>query len=200
MGDGKLQNFEELRNRGLDVDAALRFTGGEDKYVIGLTRFYNAYEKNSNRIKKSYADKNYDDYTIIMHTLKSNARMIGDNELGNLAEKLQYAGEDREIETIEAETDNFLSMYKNLVDFIKPYTSDDDKELSKDACIKLANELKESLDDYDYDESIILLNKMSKYHFSTSHRVIYNDIRDYVEKFMYDEALGMTEQLVESIS
>ena len=54
--------------------------------------------------------------------------------------------------------------------------------------------------DYDYDESIILLNKMSKYHFSTSHRVIYNDIRDYVEKFMYDEALEMTEQLIEGIS
>lgn len=200
MGDSKLRNFEELRNRGLDVDAALRFTGGEDKYIIGLTRFYNAYEKNSNRIKKSYDNKNYEDYTIIMHTLKSNVRMIGDNELGDLAEKLQYAGEDREIETIEAETEKFLKMYKDLVDFIRPYTSDNETELSKDACIKIANELKESLDEYDYGESIILLNKMSKYHFSPSHKVIYNDIRDYVEKFMYDEALEMTEQLVESIS
>lgn len=196
-----MQDFEELRKRGLDVDAALRFTGGEDKYIVGLTRFCNAYEKNSNRIKKSYETKNYDDYTLIVHSLKSNARMIGDNELGNLAEKLQYAGEDRDIEVIDSDTSKLLDMYKELVEFIKPYTSDEvDKGLSKDAAIKLANELKEALDDYDYDESLILHKKLSSYHFRPSDRVVYNDIRDEIEEFKYEEAIELVDELIKCLS
>ena len=201
MGDVKLQNFEELRNRGLDVDSALRFTGGEDRYITGLTRFYNAYEKNSNRIRNAYYNKDYEDYALIVHSLKSNARMIGDNELGNLAEKLQYAGEDRDIETIDLETNNLLKMYKSLVDFIEPYTSSDVEEgLSKEEVIKLLNELKDSLDDYEYEESLILHKKIAKYHFSPSQRVIYNDIKDTIEKFMYEEAIEMTDNIIKSIS
>lgn len=196
-----MQDFNDLRENGLDVDAALRYTGGEDKYIVGLNRFYNAYEKNSNRIKNSYDSKNYEDYTIIVHSLKSNARMIGDNELGDLAEKLQYAGEDRDIELIDAETEHLLIMYKDLVNLIKPYVNEDSTDgLDKDAAIKIANELIEKLEDYDYEDSIILHKKLAEYKFKPQDRVIYNDIKDEIEKFQYDEACELVGELIEHIS
>ena len=196
-----MQDFNDLRENGLDVDAALRYTGGEDKYIVGLNRFYNAYEKNSNRIKNSYDSKNYEDYTIIVHSLKSNARMIGDNELGELAEKLQYAGEDRDIELIDAETEHLLTMYKDLVNLIKPYVNEDSTDgLDKDAATKIANELIEKLEDYDYEDSIILHKKLAEYKFKPQDRIIYNDIKDEIDKFQYDEACELVGELIEHIS
>lgn len=196
------QDFQDLRDAGLDVDAAIRFTGGADKYIKGLNRFYNAYETNSNRIKNSYENHNIEDYTIIVHSLKSNSRMIGDNELGDFAEELQYAGQGRDMDKINANTSRLLEMYANLVETIKPYVDAEEKDsgLSGDAAIKILKELLDALEDYDYNDSIILHSKLAEYDFKPSDKTVYSDIKEEIEIFNYDAAGELAQELIDRIS
>lgn len=182
------QEFDTLRENGLDVDAALSFTGNDSRYIKALTRYYNAYEKNSTRIKNSYDNKDYEDYAIIVHSLKSNSRMIGDNELGDLAEKLQYAGQDKDVDLIEAETENLLAKYKQLVELIEPYVDNSEEDRAKADALKLSNELKSAIEDLDYNKSVKIYDKLSHVSMHASNKMILQGIKTKLDQFMYEEA------------
>lgn len=192
------QDLNVLRQRGLDVDAALQYTGGEDRYIKSLNRFVNAYEKNRHRIESSYNNKDYDDYAIVVHSLKSNARMIGDYKLGDLAEKLQYAGQDKDEALIRSETEGMLKMYEELVESITPFIENEDTQGSQEI-IKLAVELKEALDDYDYNKSIATFEQLKRSNISASDKIICNKISSNIEQFQYEEASDVVSELIENL-
>ena len=194
--DSMEQNFDILREKGLDVDAALSFTGNDSRYIKALTRYYNAYEKNSARIKNSYDNKDYEDYTIIVHSLKSNSRMIGDNELGDLAEKLQYAGQDKDVDLIEAETENLLTKYKELVDLIEPFVDNSEEDRAKADALKLSNELKSAIEDFDYNKSVEIYDKLSHVSMHASNKMILQGIKTKLDEFMYEEAAQAVGDLI----
>ena len=191
-------DFNVLRENGLDVDAALKFTGSDDRYVKALTRFYNGYNKNRTRIENSYNSKDYEDYAIVVHSLKSNARMIGDYKLGDLAEKLQYAGQDKDEVLIRSETEGMLKMYEELVELITPFIKHGDSEGNKEIII-LAVELKEALDDYDYNKSITTFEQLSRSGMSASNKIICNKISNNIEQFQYEEASDIVSELIENL-
>ena len=190
------QSFDTLRENGLDVDAALSFTGNDSRYIKALTRYYNAYEKNSARIKNSYDNKDYEDYAIIVHSLKSNSRMIGDNELGDLAEKLQYAGQDKDVDLIEAETENLLTKYKQLVELIEPFVDNSEEDKAKADALKLSNELKNAIEDFDYNKSIEIYDKLSHVSMHVSNKMILQGIKTKLDEFNYEEAAQAAGDLI----
>ena len=190
------QEFDTLRENGLDVDAALSFTGNDSRYIKALTRYYNAYEKNSARIKNSYDNKDYEDYAIIVHSLKSNSRMIGDNELGDLAEKLQYAGQDKDVDLIEAETENLLAKYKQLVELIEPFVDNSEEDRAKADALKLSNELKSAIEDFDYNKSVEIYDKLSHVSMHASNKMILQGIKTKLDEFMYEEAAQAAGDLI----
>ena len=190
------QGFDTLREKGLDVDAALSFTGNDSRYIKALTRYYNAYEKNSARIKNSYDNKDYEDYAIIVHSLKSNSRMIGDNELGDLAEKLQYAGQDKDVDLIEAETENLLAKYKQLVELIEPFVDNSEEDRAKADALKLSNELKSAIEDFDYNKSIEIYDKLSHVSMHVSNKMVLQGIKTKLDQFMYEEAAQAAGDLI----
>ena len=190
------QGFDTLREKGLDVDAALSFTGNDSRYIKALTRYYNAYEKNSARIRNSYDNKDYEDYAIIVHSLKSNSRMIGDNELGDLAEKLQYAGQDKDVDLIEAETENLLAKYKQLVELIEPFVDNSEEDRAKADALKLSNELKSAIEDFDYNKSIEIYDKLSHVSMHVSNKMILQGIKTKLDEFMYEEAAKAAGDLI----
>ena len=190
------QEFDTLRENGLDVDAALSFTGNDSRYIKALTRYYNAYEKNSARIKNSYDNKDYEDYAIIVHSLKSNSRMIGDNELGDLAEKLQYAGQDKDVDLIEAETENLLAKYKQLVELIEPFVDNSEEDRAKADALKLSNDLKSAIEDFDYNKSVEIYDKLSHVSMHASNKMILQGIKTKLDEFMYEEAAQAAGDLI----
>lgn len=193
------RDFSVLREKGLDVDAALSYTGGGNRYVKALTRFYNGYEKNRARIENSYNNRDYEDYAIVVHSLKSNARMIGDNKLGDLAEKLQYAGQDGNEELIVAETDNLLKKYKDLVGLIEPFVIQEVSQGARDAS-KIVSELKLSLEDYDYNKSIDYLEKLMLLSLDETGMKMRSKITEYIEEFQYEKAADVAGELINHLN
>ena len=188
------EDYIDLREKGFDVEAALSFTGGPDKYSLALTRFHNAYDKNKTKLQKYLDSGDLDSYSMLVHSLKSNARMIGQNTLGDISEKLQYASADRDMKVIEENHDNMLSLYERTVHMIEPYALSNEG-LSRTDAVKLIDNLKDSLDDCDYNESVKLYSELTKYNFKPADKITLNDIKELIDTFSYDEAVDKLEEL-----
>lgn len=192
-----MSEFTDLKKYGLDVDAALRYTGDSDKYILGLSRFYNAYDNNSAKIKGYYDDKDYENYSILVHSLKSNARMIGALDLGDMCEKLQYASADNDVDVVDMYHDVMMLKYQELRDIIKPYALSVNDKRGQDTKVieELLSKLKDALTDYDHKAAMSLAGKLSDTSIDITKKTKLNDIIDNINEFEYDKALDIAKQL-----
>ena len=65
-------------------------------------------------MEKYYKDENWDEYRIIIHSLKSASKTVGAEEAAELAKKLEDASRDHNADFIEANHRVFLEIYDAL--------------------------------------------------------------------------------------
>ena len=106
------QDLSWLEKAGLDTKTGIDYTGGENKYISAILRFYSNYEKNNDKVTSFLASKDYESYMIAVHALKSNSRMIGALDLSNAFEALEMAARDGDTDYIDRKNDETMSSYK----------------------------------------------------------------------------------------
>lgn len=115
--------FQIIEGIELDAKSGIEFTGGQDKYVSALQRFYKDYEENKNKLKGFYEARDYENYMIIVHALKNNAKMIGAIELSKNFEILELAAKEQDkcVCAVGAEArDKYLQKHEcDIVTYIK---------------------------------------------------------------------------------
>ncbi len=99
---------------GVDVDAGIKNCGSVEGYMSVLSVFCQTIPTKSDEIENLYDTKDWENYTIKVHALKSSARIIGAAELSGLAESLEDAGKNRDINFIQEKTTGLLDMYRGL--------------------------------------------------------------------------------------
>ncbi len=192
-----------IRETGLDTETGISYTGGEDKYVSALMRFYKNYEKNRAKITEYLDAKDYESYMIIVHALKSNAKMIGAPELSSLFETLEMAARNREFEVIDAQNGTALQEYDALIQKLSPMGSLGDvraaDEISADIAKQTADKLLAALDDFDDEEAKKQAKVLSGYPFRLTQAEKLKDAVAFIEDFMYDEAAEIIRQIATAI-
>ncbi len=196
-------DFKWIEDIGLDTKTGMEYTGGQDRYISALQRFYKGFDKNSAKIDSFLVKEDYDNYMITVHAIKSNAKMIGAPELSKMFEALENAAREGDYELIKKETPSTVMEYGALVKKLTPigeigdfYAAD---EITGEQAKKTANELLEALDDFDDDRSKELINKLGGYPFRTTQKEILKTAKGYVEDFMYDEASDAIKEIIPSI-
>ena len=191
-------DFKWLDEIGLDTKEGMEYTGGQDRYISALQRFYKGFDKNSARIDSYLVGEDYDNYMITVHAIKSNAKMIGSAELSRMFEELENAAREGNYDYIKEQTPTVVMEYGILVKKLAPigeigdfYAAD---EINGEQAKKAANELIEALDDFDDDRSIL-----GGYPFRTTQKEILKTAKGYIEDFMYDEALDAIREILPSI-
>ena len=91
----------------------------KDMYKDMVSIFVEQREANVAAIKESFDKKDWDNYRIKVHGLKSNSRLVGGMDLGALAEKCERAARDKDEATIMAETPNLLALYDETIAALK---------------------------------------------------------------------------------
>ncbi len=158
---------------GINVDEGIKNSGGISNYLFSLKMFYEMIDENLEVIGKAYEDKNIRMYTIKVHALKSNARIIGAGELSEMAKNLEDAGNNSDTEYIDKNHQRFMTDYETyrhklmrILD--EPSDNDDtqegDKEMIPDDVLKDANEaLKDVISQMDYDAVEMILKDLDEY-------------------------------------
>ncbi len=112
-------DVQTLADAGFDTEAALRFTAGDRNFYLELvTLFADRCESNLPLIRSDYEKKDWTDYEIKVHSLKSTARQIGANELADLALEQELAAKDKKIDVIDAGAEILFAKYEELCELI----------------------------------------------------------------------------------
>ena len=195
--------FEDLGQKGINVEEGIGFTGSREKYLAALQRFYRRAEKNIESIMAESSEKKGDELTITVHALKSNARMIGADRLGAIAEEMELSGKAGEYNKQFSVTDELLSEYRKVLGIIKPYGEMQEvhpaSEISADEAAIAGEALIEALEDYDDEAALEQLHKLMHYPFRfTLINVLKNAEAD-IKDFEYTEALLKVRRVVSQI-
>ncbi len=188
---------------GLDTNAGLSYTGSPEKYISAVSRFYKNYEKNKIKVDEYLFVKDYENYMITVHALKSNARMIGATTLSGSFETLEMAARDNDAGLIGSLTAPVMSDYAELIKKLEPIAALKDAsaadEISADVARQTADELLAALDDFDDELSRKLVKKLSGFPFRMTQADRLKEAASYIEDFMYDEAADIIREIVPTI-
>jgi len=192
-----------LNETGLDTETGITYTGGNEKYISALQRFYKNYEKNRDKVKEFLDARDYESYMITVHALKSNAKMIGARNLSTLFETLETAARNKEIDLIEAQNMIALKEYDALIQKLAPIGSMGDvraaDEISAEVARQTVDKLLAALDDFDDEEAKKQAKILSGYPFRMTQADKLKEAVSFIEDFMYDEAADVIRQIAPAI-
>ncbi len=196
-------DFEQLGSLGSDVKEGIGYTGGKEKYLSALQRYYRSSEANVKKVEESYAAGDLENLMITVHSMKSNSKMIGAISVSEAFEKLEIAARNKDEETIKSDLGPAMEDYKKLIEGLKPVgemeTVKAADEISGEEARKIADELLAALDDFDDDLSASLAKKLSGYPFRITQRGKLREASNLISDFMYDEAAELIREIIPEI-
>ncbi len=134
---------EKLKTlRGINLAKAIEYSGGEEVLYDVIKIFYASINEKADLIEKYYNEGNIKEYTVLVHALKSSARLIGAETLSTDAAYLEACGNKNDVEEIEANTPALLSLYRSYLEKFKEYCTNGD------------DDSKEVIDDDSYNEAM----------------------------------------------
>ena len=192
-----------MKEAGLDTETGIGYTGGEEKYISAVQRFYRNYEKNRAKVEEAFNSKDYESLMITVHALKSNAKMIGAATLSGCFESLEAAAGSKDTDVIMSLTPVVMRDYKLLIEKLEPVSKIGDvhvaDEISAPVAIETVGKLLEALDDFDDDLAKELATKLLGYPFRMTQADKLKEALAFIDDFMYDEAAELIREIGKTI-
>ena len=122
--------MSELRKSGIDTDAGLKYcVGDKDFYKSLLMQFASESADKIGSMKKYYTVRDWHNYEILVHALKSTAKMIGVSDLSEKAKALEMASKNNEENYILENHEQMIRNYGRITaDIREQIMSGDDAE------------------------------------------------------------------------
>lgn len=106
----------DLEKAGISVKTGLGYAAEDKDFYLEILRdFAAAYGDTKNAIEKCFMQKDWKNYEIKVHALKSTSKTIGAAEFSDMAKNLEYAAKEENTALIEAENGSMLKCYETLV-------------------------------------------------------------------------------------
>ncbi len=105
---------------GIDYNAAVTNCGAKETFISALQVFYETLDKKANDIEKFEKEKDFKNYTILVHALKSSSRLVGALKLSEDAKYLEACGNEQNAAEIAARTPALLAQYREYKASLAP--------------------------------------------------------------------------------
>lgn len=112
-----LQDFANMP--GIDMTSALAYCGGLNDYIELAKVYCSEGISNYDSIAKFYEAKDWKNYSIAVHALKSTSATIGANKLSELAQKEEFASKNGDEASIEKYHQTMMEEYKRVLDTLQ---------------------------------------------------------------------------------
>lgn len=157
----------------IDLDAAVKACNGEEIFEAALKDFLLAIPNKSKDIELSEEKRDYDNYTVLVHALKSSARLVGASALSLQAEEMEKAGDKAKdgdedaMHLIETKTPELLVLYRSYFDKLGTMFMADDEdvrpEISEDELTEAMNAIREFALAFDFDSADSVMSMLRDY-------------------------------------
>lgn len=102
----------------LDIQSGTLYCGSEENLIEILRICGDTAEENMDEIQKFYEERNWKEYTILVHGVKSSMKSVGANQLSEMAKNLEQAGKDTDEAYIDANHQPFMDEYVRVNTFL----------------------------------------------------------------------------------
>ncbi len=102
-----MKDLAILKQANVDITSALNFWGDQEGYNSGLEEYLNSLDEKLNNLTKYKDTKDYNDYGILSHSLKSEAKYLGFMQEAEVFYNHEMAGKESNEEYI---TNNFNTL------------------------------------------------------------------------------------------
>ena len=111
--------LDRLKEAGFDTAAGLKYSGDDEEfYKTLLIQFASESAVKMSSMNKYYEARDWHNYEILVHALKSTAKMIGAAGLSEEGKELEFAAKKEDAEFIVSHHDRMISDYTSLSAFI----------------------------------------------------------------------------------
>lgn len=111
--------YDLLSKAGIDSSAGIRFCNNDwEFYTTILKDYVTSFNERSADLQRFYESKDWKDYCITVHALKSTSKTIGATDLSKRAELLEKASNEADSDYISSEHDTMERIYKEVTDAI----------------------------------------------------------------------------------
>ena len=124
-------SLASLSEYGIDINLGLKYCSSGDIYMSLLEQYANEADEKLASIEDFYKKKDIENYTILVHALKSTSLMIGDKSLSEEAKSLEMAGKGNDLEFIEknhrAVMDHYTRTAEGIIKALRLRDEDEDE-------------------------------------------------------------------------
>ena len=173
----------------LDVQKGLTYCGGMENYMEILKIHCRDGRNNKEKIERFYQEKDWKNYTILVHALKSSMLSIGAVPLSGMAKELEHAGKEQDEGFILHHHEAMMKEYERVLVMLEgderihtveeetvPETTDTEKvkeqetggppeTLTEEEFNKMAEELENAAYALDGEMMLVVLEKMQQYQY-----------------------------------
>ena len=156
----------------LDIKSGITHCGSEETYLATLKTYTDSIIDTADEIERYYNSGDWKLYTVRVHALKSTSRMVGIAKIGDLAESLEHAGDEGDIEFIRQNTENLLKDYRSYQTLFSPIFEKKDDAMEKNLPLITDEELisaygimAEFATNFDYESLVYVMESLDDYRF-----------------------------------
>ena len=158
----KLLSIKEI-----SIDEALRNCGSEEVLISTIKQYYSSIDKKALELQQYFESKDWNNYGIKVHALKSTSRLVGALELSKLAEHLENSTNINDINEINNKHKFLIDSFLALKNQLKPLFDTEKKpssksKISKKTLSQKIKKLQEYADSFDIDGLDSIINELSK--------------------------------------
>ena len=214
--DPEKAKIARLEEKGFHTESGLQYCRNDREfYEKLLVQFAENAERKITDIEAFFQEKDIKNYQIMVHALKSSAKMIGADTLSEMAKAAEEAAKNRDEAYIRENHGTLIGRYRETVrhisDALSPAgtlaeeasaenTPADGPEVSKEELLGNLSELKKSLDTFEANTAENLLSEMSGHVYQGMPvGEILRDIRQDVENFELGAASGKVKLLIDNM-
>ncbi len=176
---------------GISVELGIQNSGGAGAFLNALDMFLDTIDDNASTLQKAYDEGDVRLYTIKVHSLKSSARIVGAQELSELAQALEDAGNKENMEFIRANHEKLLSLYRGYLEKLAPLRGAIETEAARtpipDDELRDAYEaLRELIPQMDYDAVEMVLAQVEEYRLPDKDAQTFGELAKALKRFDWD--------------
>ncbi|MBR6237626.1 MAG: response regulator [Lachnospiraceae bacterium] len=188
----------------LDYETAIEVLGNVALYNRIVEDYYRSGADKAKALDAAYKTEDWQDYTIKVHALKSSSRQIGAMELGDMAERLEKAGHEDDLDTINENHAGLMEKFDILLGKLSGYFTDKSDEITPDtaeqadaAVLKeLSDRLYAACDELDMDGMEAVKNRMKEYRYPEAVEDIVKQLYKAIDNVDTDECIRLMDRIL----
>ena len=148
----------DLERAGLDIQQGMTYCGDKEGFRDIVLIYHSEGAKRKASLEESFQMKDWKNYVITVHALKSNSRGIGANELADLALNLEMAGKENRIDYIFENHDELMDKHNPFL-YPDGFAEEEEKTEETEATAEITGETESSQSEESPLEQIALLEE-----------------------------------------